>query len=430
MQRSAVQEVLRTPGRPLDNSIRTEMETRLGAGFADVRIHDDSAARDSAADVGARAYTSGSHIVIGDGGGDKHTLAHELTHVIQQRQGPVAGTDNGSGLSVSDPSDRFEREAEANATRVMRAPAPSHATKSPQNEYTGHRPVGQGTEETRGAIQRLATEEINPPADQARAREVPELSEGLVEQIRNATTATQRTEVLRTLFNHVFQELYSRASEDDRKFYDGVHPDTIPIEYIDEAAGPAAAVALTETDEEGNIKMSFCRNAFASPAILYSTIRHEFIHVAQRSGAPDEDLAKKSDSLIFQLAFKGSGYREVQIPMQEIETHVWELVNAQRTGIATDQGHMEETEDWLARYANDLLKGVEKHRTVAEGHKKFEGSLGYWKGYIEKTLETLDRGIAVMTNETHRNKAITKREAIEINLNNRLAGAPQTKRTR
>lgn len=124
VQRSAVHDVLKGAGRPLDTPVREDMEARLGADFSDVRVHDDSAARTSATEVGARAYTSGNHIVIGDGGGDKHTLAHELTHVIQQRQGPVAGTDNGSGLAVSDPSDRFERAAEANATRVMRSAAP------------------------------------------------------------------------------------------------------------------------------------------------------------------------------------------------------------------------------------------------------------------------------------------------------------------
>ncbi|MFG2723331.1 DUF4157 domain-containing protein [Streptomyces sp. NPDC048416] len=122
VQRSAVHDVLSTGGRPLDDATRTDMEGRLGADFSDVRIHNDSAAKASAAEVGARAYTSGNHVVIGDGGSDKHTLAHELTHVIQQRQGPVAGNDNGSGLKVSDPSDRFEREAEANATRVMSGP--------------------------------------------------------------------------------------------------------------------------------------------------------------------------------------------------------------------------------------------------------------------------------------------------------------------
>ncbi|UUU37075.1 DUF4157 domain-containing protein [Streptomyces sp. CA-210063] len=121
VQRSAVHDVLRTSGRPLDDDTRTDMEARLGADFSDVRIHNDAAAKASAAEVGARAYTSGHHVVLGDGGGDRHTLAHELTHVIQQRQGPVAGTDTGNGLKVSDPSDRFEREAEANAGRALAA---------------------------------------------------------------------------------------------------------------------------------------------------------------------------------------------------------------------------------------------------------------------------------------------------------------------
>lgn len=124
VQRSAVHEVLRTSGKPLDEETRTDMESRLGADFSDVRVHTDPAARSSAAEVGARAFTSGNHIVIGDGGGDRHTLAHELTHVIQQRQGPVAGTDNGQGLSISDPGDRFERAAEENAHRVLSGPAP------------------------------------------------------------------------------------------------------------------------------------------------------------------------------------------------------------------------------------------------------------------------------------------------------------------
>ncbi|GAA2460846.1 DUF4157 domain-containing protein [Streptomyces macrosporus] len=125
VQRSAVADVLRGPGQPLPAALRGEMEARLGADFADVRLHTGPAARASAAQVGARAYTSGSHVVIGDGGADKHTLAHELTHVIQQRQGAVAGTDNGAGLRISDPSDRFERAAEANAVRVMARPRPT-----------------------------------------------------------------------------------------------------------------------------------------------------------------------------------------------------------------------------------------------------------------------------------------------------------------
>ncbi|MFJ8658779.1 DUF4157 domain-containing protein [Streptomyces sp. NPDC093795] len=148
VQRSSVHDVLRTPGRPLDDATRTDMEARLGADFSDVRVHDDSAARASAAEVGARAYTSGGHVVIGEGGGDPHTLAHELTHVIQQRQGPVAGTDDGSGLKVSDPSDRFEREAEANAVRVMRATAPELAAEPATTDTAAPTHAG-------GAVQRM-----------------------------------------------------------------------------------------------------------------------------------------------------------------------------------------------------------------------------------------------------------------------------------
>lgn len=124
VQRVAVQDVLRSPGTPLDAGLRTEMEARLGADFTDVRLHTGTAAQRSAADLGARAYTSGHHIVAGAGGLDKHTLAHELTHVVQQRSGPVAGTDRGDGVRVSDPGDRFERAAEATAHRVLAGPVP------------------------------------------------------------------------------------------------------------------------------------------------------------------------------------------------------------------------------------------------------------------------------------------------------------------
>ncbi|MDN3258973.1 DUF4157 domain-containing protein [Streptomyces sp. CSDS2] len=130
VQRSAVHAVLRSGGRPLDQRSRTDMEARFGADFSDVRVHTDAAARASAAQLGAAAYTSGSHIVAGPSGIDRHTLAHELTHVLQQRSGPVAGTDRGDGLRVSDPSDRFEREAETTARRVLSGPAKAAAPEA------------------------------------------------------------------------------------------------------------------------------------------------------------------------------------------------------------------------------------------------------------------------------------------------------------
>ncbi|MFD3911867.1 DUF4765 family protein [Streptomyces sp. NPDC058603] len=140
-RRSAVHEVLRSSGRPLDVPVREEMEARHGgADFGGVRVHTDSAAMDSAAEIGAKAYTSGSHVVWD--GRDKHTLAHELTHVIQQSRGVVPGTDNGSGLHVSDPSDWAERQAEDTARQVMTGPVP--ALRAMRDETTAGRVAAAG----------------------------------------------------------------------------------------------------------------------------------------------------------------------------------------------------------------------------------------------------------------------------------------------
>lgn len=124
-ERSPVHDVVSSGGSPLAADVRADMEGRFGQDFSDVRVHTGSAAHDSAKSVNAQAYTVGSNIVFqrdkydpaSDSG--KHMLAHELTHVVQQRSGPVDGTDTGGGVKVSDPSDRFERDAVANADRIM-----------------------------------------------------------------------------------------------------------------------------------------------------------------------------------------------------------------------------------------------------------------------------------------------------------------------
>ena len=126
-ERSPVHDVISSGGHPLDPGVRTDMEQRLGHDFGDVRVHNDSTAAASAQAVNAHAYTVGSNIVFqrdrydpGSAEG-RTTLAHELTHVVQQRSGPVDGTSAPGGIKVSDPSDRFERDATANAERVMSA---------------------------------------------------------------------------------------------------------------------------------------------------------------------------------------------------------------------------------------------------------------------------------------------------------------------
>lgn len=142
VQRRAVHETLGSMGKPLDSGIQTEMEARFGgADFSDVRVHDDTTAKRSAEEMGARAYTSRNHIVIGEHGDDPHTLAHELTHVLQQREGPVSGEVQGDGIRMSHPEDEFEQAAEATATEVMREPMPAREESATTDYPTNDQPV-------------------------------------------------------------------------------------------------------------------------------------------------------------------------------------------------------------------------------------------------------------------------------------------------
>jgi len=137
-------------GEPLDLPVRADMEARLGHDFGDVRVHHDTHAEESAKSVNAHAYTVGPNIVFqrdrydpsSDAG--RITLAHELTHVIQQRSGPVDGTETPGGIRLSDPSDRFEREAADNAERVMSSLPPGLAAPLRRQEADPEEPTAQG----------------------------------------------------------------------------------------------------------------------------------------------------------------------------------------------------------------------------------------------------------------------------------------------
>jgi hypothetical protein len=87
---SLVNEVLSTPGRPLDQQARSFYEPRFGCDFSSIRIHTDESASESARSVNALAYTVGNHVVFASGryapesGEGRRLLAHELVHTVQQ----------------------------------------------------------------------------------------------------------------------------------------------------------------------------------------------------------------------------------------------------------------------------------------------------------------------------------------------------------
>ena len=115
-----VAELLRSPGQPLDDHTRAAVQPAFGYDFSQVRIHADGRAALSARAIGATAYTVGNHIAL-DAGRHRpgapqwvHLVAHELTHVVQQR-----GLGHRAGLVVGDPGDASEREANSVASSLV-----------------------------------------------------------------------------------------------------------------------------------------------------------------------------------------------------------------------------------------------------------------------------------------------------------------------
>jgi uncharacterized protein DUF4157 len=121
---ASVDRVLGSGGRPLDSVLQQDMRQRFGYDFSQVRVHTSTAAEQSARDVSAHAYTVGRNIVFGAGQyapestPGRQLMAHELTHVIQQSGWNSGGQLQGQ-LTINQPGDVFEQEADVVAGRVM-----------------------------------------------------------------------------------------------------------------------------------------------------------------------------------------------------------------------------------------------------------------------------------------------------------------------
>jgi hypothetical protein len=119
-------DLLRSPGVPLDTATRAFFEPRFGHDLSRVRVHSDGASAETAAQLGARAFTVGHHVILGSH--DRGLLAHELAHVVQQRH---ATARPGDRVEIGRPGDAFEQDADAAAGAVMSdrpAPPPLQAS--------------------------------------------------------------------------------------------------------------------------------------------------------------------------------------------------------------------------------------------------------------------------------------------------------------
>lgn len=108
-------------GSSLDGSTRASMESGFGTSFEDVRVHHDSESDVLNRRLTSHAFTTGSDIFLRSDASpsDSRLMAHELTHVVQQRS--MGG---GGGMSVGAAGDPHEAHADSMADNVLSQSAP------------------------------------------------------------------------------------------------------------------------------------------------------------------------------------------------------------------------------------------------------------------------------------------------------------------
>jgi hypothetical protein len=135
----------RGSGQQLDAGMAQKAGSVMGQDFSGVKVHTDGAADNLSRQIGAKAFTTGSDVFFQAGAYNpatsegQHLISHELTHVVQQ--GASAPALQGK-MSVNDPNDQYEAEADSVADMVM-----SHQEEPVQRQAEEEEPLQMQEEE-------------------------------------------------------------------------------------------------------------------------------------------------------------------------------------------------------------------------------------------------------------------------------------------
>jgi hypothetical protein len=292
-------------GRPLDGGVRSRMESAFGESFSGVRTHIDAGATRLAQAMNASAFTVGEHVAFAAGQYRPGTIvgdaliAHELAHTLQQ--GSASGPAEGGAA-------RLEHEADAAAAGAVVAlwqhEEPGLGERVPEDLRGRSRPA-------RAAGLRLQMWNCGGDRAQApapRQSVVPDLSADLVDRLRPACVANATAQTRQAAVEALVAWARSRPS---------LGVDWGRVDWIRyDAANSTTEGSETDANDPAHIKVKIGPRAFSSVANLYSTFRHELVHVVEHQSRPRSEIMAR-----------GWG-------AQEVYAYLWELEHQQETGLA------------------------------------------------------------------------------------------------
>jgi Skp family chaperone for outer membrane proteins len=180
-------------GQPLPDGTRSFMESRFGADFGGVRVHE---APQEAADIGAQAFTHGQDIYFNAGkynpgsSSGKELLAHELTHTIQQTGGKLQRKTNKVRLK---PNKIVAADIQARS-QPQPTPSTGDAVSSPAtfapdtDEQTQKQPA---PEQPAQSVENQTTDQASPVGSaNTQLEETPENKQGEAQQPEAQTVAS------------------------------------------------------------------------------------------------------------------------------------------------------------------------------------------------------------------------------------------------
>jgi len=277
-------------GRSLDPGLQAKAETGMGlseGSLGHVKVFHRSAADPSLTSTGSRAFTTGANVVTSTT--DDHTMLHELTHVVQQSRGPVAGTDNGSGLKISDPSDHFEREAESTATRLLSgAPVQRSADTEHPRPHTPATPALQQTAGNAAADTGLAVQRVVDQAGIEEERAAQGIT-GPVKIVEVPDGVTAGTPFREYPPGHCLNLTGAELDLSVASLNGGGDPATPAAQVVSLAGGggylPAHRIILVNSTPEGGFTVQ-------------QTIQHEMGHLRQHEQGFNVDMAGGRRALV------------------------------------------------------------------------------------------------------------------------------------